>query len=383
MATARRRDGRFELAGVLHEWVPGYRDSRILLIDGSTPLRWLEWEGRPPTEADLKAHFPEEPSPDPLGNFGSLPSTTLVICSRDRVVHLRRCLESLAQSFYQAVPMLVVDSAPTTSDTAGLVDEMSAAGLEIDYIVEPRPGLSRARNRALRYTKTELVAFTDDDVVPERGWLASLRAAFVGQPHTAMATGLVPPAELETPAQHYFERRLPWSARFEPCRISMTHHPGYGEPFPYAAGQFGAGANMALRRETVLELGGFDEALGAGTWTRGGEDLEMFVRVLRSGHEIAFEPKSIVWHVHPKELTELRRQVFRYGTGLAAYLACLATRPEPLELRRLIPSGLKFTVDSRRSHVDAAMERRLLVREALGLLWGPVAFGLERLLRPS
>src|SRR5689334_24417701 len=57
-----------------------------------------------------------------------------------------------------------------------------------------------------------------------------------------------------------------------------------------------SGASFGFARQALADLGGFDTALGAGTATGGGEDLDIFVRVLRSGGAIAYEPSALVWH---------------------------------------------------------------------------------------
>ena len=51
----------------------------------------------------------------------------------------------------------------------------------------------------------------------------------------------------------------------------------------------------------------------------GGEDLDLFLRVLLAGRALAVEPRAVVWHWHRRELEQLRRQMHGYGTGLAAY----------------------------------------------------------------
>nr|MDT0667760.1 glycosyltransferase [Micromonospora sp. DSM 115978] len=79
-------------------------------------------------------------------------------------------------------------------------------------------------------------------------------------------------------------------------------------------------ANFAFRADVLRELGGFDEALGAGTPTGGGDDLDAFLRVLLAGHALAYEPAALVWHSHRADLEQLRQQMFNYGSGLSAYL---------------------------------------------------------------
>jgi hypothetical protein len=60
--------------------------------------------------------------------------------------------------------------------------------------------------------------------------------------------------------------------------------------YPYSAGIFGTGANFVVSRAAFEALGGFDEVLGAGALTRGGEDLDWFVRTLHQGFALAYEP---------------------------------------------------------------------------------------------
>jgi glycosyltransferase involved in cell wall biosynthesis len=85
-------------------------------------------------------------------------------------------------------------------------------------------------------------------------------------------------------------------------------------------GQFGTGANMAFRRKVFDEIGLFDPALDVGTVTNGGGDLEMFFRVLNTGHTLAYEPAAIVRHRHRRKLIQLRTQLKNNGCGLFSYI---------------------------------------------------------------
>src|SRR5207244_11842304 len=99
------------------------------------------------------------------------------------------------------------------------------------------------------------------------------------------------PYELETAAQvqceeyggfgRGFERRV---FRTGPARCgrAAAEHGG--------SGKFGTGANMAFRKTVFTEIGLFDPALDVGTVTNGGGDLDMFLRVLRAGHTLVYEP---------------------------------------------------------------------------------------------
>ena len=102
------------------------------------------------------------------------------------------------------------------------------------------------------------------------------------------------PLELETQAQILFEQSGNGLDRgYAPLTFeragrfrvrAATSNPASEEVRSlYLTGEFGLGANMAFRTAVLQASGGFDEALGVGTPTRGGEDLAMFVELLMAG----------------------------------------------------------------------------------------------------
>ncbi|MEP4649672.1 MAG: glycosyltransferase, partial [Ilumatobacter sp.] len=145
--------------------------------------------------------------------------------------------------------------------------------------------------------------------VPHERWTAALAAAFDEQPDLAMATGLVVPYALDTPAQHVFERlggfgrgfRRHWSNGPSPVSSGL------------GVGEWGTGANMAFRRASLERVGGFDPALDVGTPTGGGGDLDAFHRVLSAGMTARYEPSAIVFHDHRRSMTELAAQLRNNG----------------------------------------------------------------------
>lgn len=251
-----------------------------------------------------------------------LPSLSIAICTKDRPEHLSRCLDSLkalpSSVFGRpvSVEILVVDNAPSDRQTQELV----ASHPEVRYTREPRPGLNFARNRALQEARGELMAFLDDDVTVDPGWLGGLMEAWADNKDAAAFTGLVLPAELETKAQILFERRGGFRRGFERTRYHGQERPG-NPLYPCGAGIFGAGANMAFRRDVLLELGGFDEALDTGPPLPGGGDLDIFYRVIRAGYPLVYEPQYLAFHRHRRELEGLRGQYRSWGLGFMAFVA--------------------------------------------------------------
>ena len=147
---------------------------------------------------------------------GHYPSLTVAVCTRNRPEDLARCLEHLLR--LRTVPpgtsrefeILVIDNAPSDDRTKNLVNILAG----VRYVREPLPGLDFARNRAIRESTTELLAYIDDDAVADRGWLDGLKEAWAENPEAGAFAGPVMPWELVTRAQVIFEERAALGRNF-------------------------------------------------------------------------------------------------------------------------------------------------------------------------
>lgn len=234
-------------------------------------------------------------------------SATIAICTRNRTDDLRRCLEALMQLPDDGQEILVIDNCPSNDDSMKLVSEYPKAR----YVREPRPGLNIARNRALKEAMNEVVAFTDDDAVPDKNWLRALLKNYTRE-RVVCVTGMTMPLELETEGQEAFERYNPFNKGFYRKLYDSLHN-------PLSTGSVGAGANMSFRRSVINLVGEFDEALDAGTVTQSGGDHEYFTRILRAGYYIIYEPDALNWHRHRRTMEETRKAIYGYGVGVYAY----------------------------------------------------------------
>jgi GT2 family glycosyltransferase len=242
-------------------------------------------------------------------------------------------------------------------------------------VAEPHVGLSSARNAGLWAAEGEVVAFTDDDVIVDRGWVGWIARAFASEPDAACVTGLIVPSDLDNEAQVLMEQFAGFGKGFE-RRVHRLSEPS-SPLFPFAAGEFGSGACTALRRDVGRALGGFDPALGAGTVSRGGEDLDLFVRVLLAGHAIVYEPAAMLAHRHPDEDRRLRSEIFSYGVGLAAMVTKQALDGQALAIVRRIPLALRHLRDpGSRKNVGKGpgYPRSYDWIERAGMAVGPVAY---------
>jgi GT2 family glycosyltransferase len=321
---------------------------------------------------------------DPLSQ-AEMPAVTVIVCTVGRERRLRDCVLSVLGQSYPRLTLLVVDNAPGTGDVQGLL-----AGIDdprLSMVAEPRRGLSFARNTGLAAACGDIVAFTDDDAVPDKEWITALVRVFaVAGPAVTCVTGRVLAASLDTRWERLFEqfggfdkgaRPLVWSGS-TPCPAAAE----LGEPgprgvlYPYGGGEFGSGNNMSFRRSRLLELGGFDTALGAGSPARGGEDLDAFRAVLLAGDTIAYTPLSIVSHHHRNTAAGLRSQLFGYGTGMAAVITKVALT-DPDAKRTLVaraPAAFHMLLSSRSAKNAAKLDDyplRLTAIELAGYLAGP------------
>jgi GT2 family glycosyltransferase len=227
-------------------------------------------------------------------------------------------LPFLARQHPAPLEIVVVDNAPTSSETRELVETRFRN--TVRYVLEPRPGLDWARNRAVLETRGDIVAFTDDDVLVDRGWTGVIADTFGESPDVMAVTGLVAPVELETEAQHLFELYGGFGRGFTRRWYRRSDHAGSPRPATHGAGAYGTGANMAFRRALFERIGGFAHELDVGTATNGGGDLEFFFRILREGFTLVYEPRAVVWHRHRRTIDDLLAQLRAWGTGFWSYM---------------------------------------------------------------
>jgi glycosyltransferase involved in cell wall biosynthesis/peptidoglycan/xylan/chitin deacetylase (PgdA/CDA1 family) len=310
---------------------------------------------------------------------------SVVVCTRNRSESLAACLDRLAAVDHPAVEFLIVDNAPADASTELLVKSYAADDDRFRYLCEPRPGLSRARNAGLTGARGRYIAYTDDDVAVDAGWIRGLARGFQRRTDVVCVTGLVCTASIANDSEAYCDARLlSWSTRTRPQLFDMSASRRDDVLYPFSAGIFGTGASFAFDREWLVRLGGFDEALGAGTRTRGGEDLDAFVRVLLGGGAIAYEPSAVVWHHHRADEDSLRQQMYGYGTGLTAYLTKLLLHADTrMQVLRRVPAGvtriarIKRQTDERLA-ASMTAPRGALRREFTGYLAGPWLYAAAR-----
>jgi GT2 family glycosyltransferase len=365
----------------------GYQRARLLVRRGRQPRGFVELQIQDGSVSvdDLRRHAAALPEPPESQPPQSLPPVTVVLCTRDRPDALRMALTSMLVLDYPRFEIVVVDNASATEASADVVASIGDARIRLAK--EPRPGLARARNCGVMAASHDVVAFTDDDVVVDRWWLQGLLDGFAAGANVACVCGMVASGELRSFSQAYFDRRVTWARSCSPQTYSLSAPPK-GQPlFPFQVGQFGTGASFAMRRSVVAALGGFDEALGVGSQTRSGEDIDMFVRVLLAGHQLVYQPSALVWHRHRADMGSLHTQISGYGVGLGAWITKLLCDRKTARMvvqrawrgvnhaRRMT----RVTVDERWQPSQPQEGSHLRATEFWAIARGPAAYARARL----
>lgn len=313
------------------------------------------------------------------------PALTVIIPTRDRPERLSRCLTSVLATDYpnEARRIIVVDNVPTDDATERVVREFPADA-NITYLRECSSGSASARNRAMPEVNTPYVVFTDDDAMVDVHWLSELMLGFSSAAQVNVVTGLLLPGDMETSAQLWFEQYGGFSRGFDRRVFDMSANVPRDVPlYPFSAGIFGTGNNMAFRTESLCGIGCFDPALGNGTPALGGVDSEVLLRSVVLGHRLVYQPSAVVYHEHRREYDALRRQVFSYGAGLTAYLIRTLTHNPRLipSFIRVFPRGVLFALKpSSQLNVQkrADYPRQLTWDERRGMAYGLLGYVRSR-----
>lgn len=223
-------------------------------------------------------------------------TVAIVICTRNRPTLLRKCLAGISKLERAPDELIVVDNSSGDEETKAVALKFGAV-----YTIEPIQGLSRARNRGLAESHSDVIAYLDDDAVPDERWLNLLLEPF-SDPRVAVVTGGTswPNSSGREDSQ-------------EPTRfLSNKDHLWFETA---AFGGLGIGTNMALRKAACVGWKVFDERLGRGAPFRGLEEHHAFVHFLYLSYCAAHVPGAIVFHFcqKPDNIKEEARNQIAYS----------------------------------------------------------------------
>ena len=221
------------------------------------------------------------------------PEVTVVVPTYRRDTRLAFTLDGLAAQTLDRSRFEVLVVRDDEAELPGTMPE----GLDVRVITQPAPGPAMRRNRGWQEARGSLIAFTDDDCRPSPGWLEALLEAHL---QTGPETVLEGRTEPDPDEAHLFHGL---------ARSMEVYGPNRWDP----------SCNLAMPRELIERLDGFDEELAF--W---GEDTDLGLRAEAIGAQLVFVDEAVVWHaVHVRSL----RAALRDATQRHAEAEVLARHP--------------------------------------------------------
>jgi glycosyltransferase involved in cell wall biosynthesis len=226
---------------------------------------------------------------------------SVIVATRDRARLLASTLDELLRLDWPGCPfeILVVDNGSVDDTPAVVATAARRSNVPIVYLREAKPGKSHALNTAVAHGRGDLLAFTDDDVLPSPRWLAAFARAF-SETGADFAAGRVLPL-WEAPEPRWLSRDLYGVLSIVdggPRRLILSK--GAADPI------MPIGANMAVRRRVIERVGGWNPDLGKLQGTlRTGKDHEFMLRMIAAGFIGVYEPEASVRYRVPAERLRL------------------------------------------------------------------------------
>ncbi len=221
-------------------------------------------------------------------------AVSVVLGTRNRAISLHAALQSLMQQDADVPFEVIVVDNGSTDDTPLVVGRFANAPHPVRYAIEPRPGVSYARNAGARHARGSIVAFMDDDQIAAPQWVAVLAAAFASDPavHFTGGRNLPPPGT----------RLPPWVTRELIGALSLIDRGDAEQPIDSTHWMTLTGGNMACRREVFEAVDGFRPYARS-------QDRELTLRLLLAGYAGRYLPEMVMYH--PVDAERLTRAHFR------------------------------------------------------------------------
>jgi len=227
------------------------------------------------------------------GKSDATPRISIVLCTHNRDGYLPSAIASILHQGETrwSYELLLVDNC-STDTTADIGKRLSKRGL-LRYVHAPQLGLCHARNDGWRAARGEIVAYFDDDAIAEPGWLDAIADAFSQQPMPGVVGGkVIPMWEADRPA---------WLSDGISLSLTIIDWSPVAKDIPDVRVEWLVGANMAMPRQVIEEVGGFDARLDRiGTNMLSGGDVYIQKQIIERGYRCHYRPDMAIRHLAAK-----------------------------------------------------------------------------------
>lgn len=265
----------------------------------------------------MSAQKPITPGPSP-----SLPAITAVVPTLGRRISAARTVRSILANDYPNLKVLLVDQSH-----APLAPETFPSDPRFVYIQSQTRGISAARNVGVRLVDDGLIVHTDDDCEAPPTWLESIADVFADHPDVDIVYGEVTAGKTGPGG---FIPSYKVTKEVIVNRLRSKHRIE------------GIGACLAYRRPVWDALGGFDEALGAGSEFRSAEEVDLTVRALARGHVVMETPRFFVIHHGYRAWHSQEDLLSGHLLGIGVAAAKQVRKGSPAYLYTLTRLGLRW-----------------------------------------
>jgi glycosyltransferase involved in cell wall biosynthesis len=215
----------------------------------------------------------------------SLP-ISVVICTRNRAELLSRALETVCDQdldscYYEVI---VVDNG-SADPTSEVVETLTREYPNVRYCREEKVGLSHSRNRGFREARGVYIGYLDDDAKVPSDWLSKAKRIIERESPAAFGGPFYP--FYDSPKPRWFDDKYGSRESAECARFLKL-------------GESLSGGNFFIRREILLQLGGFETDLGmTGKSIAYGEETHLQDRIFDTmpGRNIYYDPTLLIRHL--------------------------------------------------------------------------------------
>jgi len=226
----------------------------------------------------------------PLAPMADPPPVSVIVCTYNGERTLEETCAAVRRLEYPNFEALLIDDGSTDGSTA----IAEAHGFRV--ISTANQGLSAARNTGLAAATGDIVAFIDDDVVPDPHWLSYLVDVFESTPFVAVGG-----PNLAVPGDGTVADAVD-AAPGNPTHVLISDREAEHIP----------GCNAAFRTDALRHIGGFDTRFGVA-----GDDVDVCWRLQDGGGKIGYSAAAMVWHHRRGTVIGYLRQQRGYGTAEA------------------------------------------------------------------
>lgn len=242
------------------------------------------------------------------------PRFTVIVPTFDRPEPLAACVRALraVERPGGTLEIVIVNDGGRPPSAEVVRSAAGETGLEIHVVEQRNAGPASARNAGAAAARGEWLAFTDDDCLPDPGWLAAFDTVLRAVPDALVGGRTV--------------NALPDSVFADASQSLVDFAASYFDGG--TTGRFFTSNNLAVARDSFLAAGGFDTRFAICA----GEDREFSDRWSAQGRPSVAAPDALVRHAHRLSLRGFVRQHFTYGRGAVTFRRVRAEAGRPVRI---------------------------------------------------